>query len=458
MLTWPAPKSLWLSELGPIVPADQVTSDLDYDVAIAGAGYTGLWTAYYLKKSDPSLRIGVFEAKFAGFGASGRNGGWASALFASSKSKVARLYGADAAKRLYRSLAESIDEIGKVVASEDIDADFHKGGTLFLARNQAQLERLGQELETERSFGFGEEDFRLLGAVEAKERIGASDVLGAGFTSNCARIHPAKLARGLRDVVVGLGVRVHEASVVTSIGPDGMEVNGCKVRAGAMIDALEGYRSSLRGGSRFTVPVYSLMIATEPLDDDLMEAVGLRDFETFADERHLIIYGQRSADNRIVFGGRGAPYHFASGISPSFDKDESVFAHLAEALVELMPALAGVQVTHSWGGPLGVPRDFFSSVAFDRGTGMGYAGGYVGDGVTTTNLAGRILADLIRGVRSDVTDLCIVGHPRKPWEPEPFRYLGINAGLRMAGAVDAAEWRGRPAPWYSGILLSMIGQ
>ena len=313
MLTWPAPKSLWLSELGPIVPADQVTSDLDYDVAIAGAGFTGLWTAYYLKKSDPSLRIGVFEAKFAGFGASGRNGGWASALFASSKSKVARLYGADAAKRLYRSLAESIDEIGKVVASEDIDADFHKGGTLFLARNQAQLERLGQELETERSFGFGEEDFRLLGAVEAKERIGASDVLGAGFTSNCARIHPAKLARGLRDVVVGLGVRVHEASVVTSIGPDGMEVNGCKVRAGAMIDALEGYRSSLPGGSRFTVPVYSLMIATEPLDDDLIEAVGLRDFETFADERHLIIYGQRSADNRIVFGGRGAPYHFASG-------------------------------------------------------------------------------------------------------------------------------------------------
>ena len=458
MLTWPAPKSLWLSDLGPIVPADQVTCDLDYDVAIAGAGFTGLWTAYYLKKSDPSLRVGVFEAKFAGFGASGRNGGWASALFASSKSKVARLYGADASKRLYRSLAESIDEIGKVVAGEGIDADFHKGGTLTLARNKAQLERLLEELETERSFGLGEDDFRVLGAAEAMERIGASDVLGAGFTPHCARIHPAKLARGLRDLVVGLGVRVHEASVVTAFRPGGLEVNGCTVRAEAVIDALEGYRSSLPGGSRFTVPVYSLMIATEPLDDDRIEAVGLRDFETFADERHLIIYGQRSRDNRIVFGGRGAPYHFGSSISPSYDQDESVFTRLAETLVELIPALSGVQVTHSWGGPLGVPRDFFSSVAFDRATGMGYAGGYVGDGVTATNLAGRILADLVRGLRSEVTDLCIVGHPRKPWEPEPFRYMGINAGLRMAGAVDAAEWQGRPAPWYSGLLLSMIGQ
>ena len=458
MLSWPAPKSLWLSDIGPIVPADQVTSDLDYDVAIAGAGFTGLWTAYYLKKSDPSLRIGVFEAKFAGFGASGRNGGWASALFASSKSKVAQLYGADASKRLYRALASSIDEIGKVVAGEGIDADFHKGGTLTLARNKVQLQRLHEELETERSFGFGEEDFRLLDPEETRLRIGANGVLGAGFTPNCARIHPAKLARGLRDVVVGLGVRVHEASLVSSIRPGRLEVNGCSVRADAIIDALEGYRSALPGGSRFTVPVYSLMIATEPLEEDRLAAVGLQDFETFADERHLIIYGQRSRDNRIVFGGRGAPYHFGSGIAPAFDQDDSVFANLAETLVELIPSLSGVQVTHRWGGPLGVPRDFFSSVDFDRGAGIGYAGGYVGDGVTTTNLAGRILADLVRGVTSDVTDLCIVGHPRKAWEPEPLRYLGINAGLRMAGAVDDAEWKDRPAPWYSGLLLSMIGQ
>ncbi len=458
MLSWPAPKSLWLSDLRPIVPADQVTGDLDYDVAIAGAGFTGLWTAYYLKKSDPSLRIGVFEAKFAGFGASGRNGGWASALFASSKSKVARLYGADASKRLFRALAASIDEIGNVVAGEAIDADFHKGGTLTLARNKMQLQRLQEELATERSFGFDEEDFRLLDPAEANERIGASGVLGAGFTPHCARIHPAKLARGLRDVVVGLGVRVHEASLVSEIRPGRLQVNGCTVRADAVIDALEGYRSALRGGNRFTVPVYSLMIATEPLDEDRLAAVGLRDFETFADERHLIIYGQRSQDNRIVFGGRGAPYHFGSGISPAFDQDDSVFASLAETLVDLVPALSGARVTHSWGGPLGVPRDFFSSVTFDPGVGMGYAGGYVGDGVTTTNLAGRILADLFRGVKSDVTDLCIVGHPPKAWEPEPLRYLGINAGLRMAAAVDDAEWKDRPAPRYSGILLSMIGQ
>ena len=175
MLSWPSPDSLWLSQLPAIVPQNPVTSDLRYDVAIAGGGFTGLWTAYYLKRADPALHIGVFDAKFAGYGASGRNGGWASGLFASSKSQVAELYGRSAAVQLYRVLAASIDEIGKVIQSEGIAADFHKGGTITLALNQAQLRRLGYELAVEREFGFGHEDFQLLEIDEIARRIGAAD-------------------------------------------------------------------------------------------------------------------------------------------------------------------------------------------------------------------------------------------------------------------------------------------
>lgn len=458
MISWPSPSSLWLSQIPVIHPENPVLEDLTCDVAIAGGGFTGLWSAYYLKRADPSLRISVFEAKYCGYGASGRNGGWASALFASSKTKVAKRYGRAAAIDLYRELAASVDEIGKVTQSEGIAADFYKGGTVTVARNPAQLERLSDDVALERGFGFGPEDFRMLEDDEIIRRIGIPDALGAAYTPNCARLHPAKLVRGLRSLLVSQGVEIFESSLVSRIEPHLLEVNGRKASAGVVIDALEGYRSAVNAKARKTVPIYSLMIATEPLSDAVMAQVGLGEYETFADERRLIIYGQRSADNRIVFGGRGAPYHFGSGVKAEYDSDERVFAGLEETLKGLFPVLGSSRITHRWGGPLGVPRDFFSSVSFDEATQIAFAGGYVGDGVTMTNIAGRILSDLITGRRTELSRLCIVNHPVRRWEPEPLRYMGINAGLRVASKCDEAEAAGRPSPWYSGPLLSMVGQ
>jgi glycine/D-amino acid oxidase-like deaminating enzyme len=194
------------------------------------------------------------------------------------------------------------------------------------------------------------------------------------------------------------------------------------------------------------VPIYSLVIATEPLGPDLWEQIGLARRETFTDYRHLIIYGQRTADDRIVFGGRGAPYHFGSRIRPGFDRDERVFGRLREALVDLLPALEGTSITHSWGGCLGVPRDWCASVGFDRGTGVAWAGGYVGDGVSTTNLAGRTLRDLILERDTELARLPWVNHHSPRWEPEPLRWLGVNAGLRAMAAADVEErLTGRPS-------------
>ena len=209
-----------------------------------------------------------------------------------------------------------------------------------------------------------------------------------------------------------------------------------------VVRAVEGWTPSLPGTRRTLAPVYSLMIATEPLGEGFWDQAHLDRRETFSDYRHMIIYGQRTADGRLAFGGRGAPYHFGSQIQPSFDAAPRVHRALEATLVELFPALAGVRITHRWGGPLGVPRDWFSSVGLDRSTGVAWAGGYVGDGVSTTNLAGRTLSDLITGnAHSELTGMPWVGHRSPDWEPEPLRWLGVNAGLLAMSLADRSEAR-----------------
>ncbi len=216
--------------------------------------------------------------------------------------------------------------------------------------------------------------------------------------------------------------------------------------AGSVIRATEGYTSRIAGLRRALAPIYSLVIATEPLAPGVWERIGLRGRETFSDHRHLIIYGQRTADDRLVFGGRGAPYHFGSRISEGFDADVHVFGKLRATLVELFPVLADTRVTHAWGGPLGVPRDWCASVGLDPDTRLGWAGGYVGDGVSTTNLAGRTLRDLVLDRDTELTRLPWVGHRSPSWEPEPLRWLGVNAGLRAMTWADTEErLTGRPS-------------
>ncbi len=431
---------------GSLEPGDPLPGDLDADVAIAGAGYTGMWTAYYLSQADPGLKIVVCEREIAGFGASGRNGGWCSALFPASLGKLERMAGADAATAMYRAMQATVDEVSRVTVAEGIDCHFAKGGTVELARSKIQLERAADGIAEARSFGFGEEDLRLLSAAEASEFAGATGVLGGTFTPHCAAIHPARLARGLAGVLRARGVSLFERTPVTEIGPGRLVTPTGTVRARYVIRATEGYTALLPGQRRSIAPVYSLMIATAPLPESAWAQIGLTSRPTFGDLRHLIIYGQRTADGRLAFGGRGAPYHLGSAVRPSFDRVPAVFTALRRTLTELFPVLGDVEVTHGWGGPIGVPRDWCASVGLDRATGLGWAGGYVGDGVSTTNLAGRTLADLITGTGSELTRLPWVGHRSPQWEPEPLRWLGVNAGLQTMAWADRHEARaGRPS-------------
>ena len=440
--------SFWYDTLpNPVVPRPALSGDREVDVAIVGAGYTGLWTAYYLKKADPSLRVVILEAEYAGFGASGRNGGWCSALFPASLSKVAKVAGSrDAAIALQRTLNETVDEVGAVAEAEGIDCHFAKGGTIVLARTPAQLERARAEIAEYRGFGFGEEDHRLLTAEEARAELNATEVLGATYTPHCAAIQPARLARGLAEVVERLGVEIYEQTPVTAIWHGEVRTPHGNVKAETVVRATEGYTKTIRGFKRTLAPVYSLMLATEPLTEEQWAEIGLSRRQTFSDGRHLLIYGQRTADGRLAFGGRGAPYHYGSSIRPEYDDHAEVHAELKRVLDELFPVLREVEVARTWGGALGVPRDWFASVGFDRAAKLAWAGGYVGDGVGPTNLAGRTLADLIRGRRTELTALPWVGHRSPNWEPEPLRWIGANLGLRVMDGADAEEARtGRPS-------------
>jgi len=449
-------------------PRPALPGDREVDVAIVGGGFTGLWTAYYLAEADPSLRVAVVEAEVAGFGASGRNGGWCSALFPASLDKLAALrHGrsngrADPPDRAgalaqHAAMRATVDEVGRAIATEGIDAHWAKGGTVVLARTRAQLTRARADVAHARRWGLGEDDVRLLAGQEARSMLAATQVRGATYTPDCAVVHPGRLVAGLADAVESRGVTIYEGTRATSLEQGQVRTDRGTLRAEVVVRATEGYTRSLRGRRRELAPVYSLIIATEPLPPETWERIGLRRRESWSDQRHVIIYGQRTADDRMVFGGRGAPYHFGSAIKPGFDRDDRVFAGLRATLVDLFPVLSSARITHAWGGALGVPRDWCASVGLDRTTGLAWAGGYVGDGVSTTNLAGRTLRDLVLGHDTDLTRLPWVGHRSRRWEPEPLRWLGANAGLRAMRLADVEEGlTGRPS-LVAGAMAPLLG-
>jgi glycine/D-amino acid oxidase-like deaminating enzyme len=430
--------------------------DLDVDVAIVGAGYTGLWTAYYLLQRQPTLKVVLLEANVVGFGASGRNGGWCSALLPMGLDAVAAESSRDAAVRLQRVMHDAVDEVGRVVTAEGIECNYQRGGFVSLARSSVQLDRARAHIDHLRSYGFTDDEYRLLDTGEAAALCGASKVEGGTYTPHCAAIHPARLARGLARAVERLGATIHEHTPVLDITPGQARTQLGTVTAGVVVRATEAFTASLPGHSRTLVPIYSLMVATEPLPDEFWQEAGLQGRATFNDGRHMIIYGQRTADNRFAFGGRGAPYHFGSKVSHEYDRNDEVHALLHDTLRELFPSIGDAAITHRWGGAVAAARDWWCSASFDEATGLATAGAYVGDGVGTTNLSGRTLADLITREPSELTALPWVGHRSKKWEPEPFRWMGINTMVRLPISADAHEAKTGTRPKIREALIERL--
>ncbi|MFJ3232266.1 NAD(P)/FAD-dependent oxidoreductase [Streptomyces sp. NPDC086787] len=433
--------SFWYADQGLPEAREPLSGDATADVVIVGGGYTGLWTAYYLKKAAPFLRITVLEQKFCGYGASGRNGGWLYNGIAG-RDRYARLHGKEAAVRLQQAMNATVDEVIAAAAAEGIDADLHKGGVLEVATTPAQLARLRAFHEHELSYG--EKDRELYGAREARERIRVADAVGAGWTPHGARLHPVKLVKGLAAAVEALGVEIHESTPVTEIRSKHAVTPYGTVRAPYVLRCTEGFTANLKGQKRTWLPMNSSMIATEPLTDAQWDAVGWDGRETLGDMAHAYMYAQRTADGRIALGGRGVPYRFGSRTDNDGRTQEATVEALRDILVRFFPSLAGLRIEHAWSGVLGVPRDWCATVTLDRSTGLGWAGGYVGSGVATANLAARTLCDLVQqdsgqGGRTELTDLPWVNHKVRKWEPEPLRWLGVQGMYATYRAADERE-------------------
>ncbi|MET8284693.1 FAD-dependent oxidoreductase [Streptomyces sp. NPDC052287] len=439
--------SFWYADDGLPVPREPLPGDATADVVIVGGGYTGLWTAYYLKKAAPSLRVTVLEQKFCGYGASGRNGGW---LYngVAGRDRYARLHGHEAAVRLQRAMNDTVDEVVRVAAEEGIDADVHRGGVLEVAYTPAQLARLKAFHEHELSYG--ERDRELYGARQTAERVRVADAVGSAWTPHGARLHPVKLVKGLAAAAEALGVTIHERTPVTEIRPKHAVTPYGTVRAPYVLRCTEGFTASLKGQRRTWLPMNSSMIATQRLTPEQWARIGWEGRETLGDMAHAYMYAQRTADDRIALGGRGVPYRFGSRTDHDGGTQQATVEALYGILVRFFPSLAGVRVEHAWSGVLGVPRDWCATVTLDRATGLGWAGGYVGSGVATTNLAARTLRDLVRldsgqAGPTGLTGLPWVGHKVRKWEPEPFRWIGVHGMYATYRTADRRELATRSA-------------
>ncbi|MFF3512646.1 NAD(P)/FAD-dependent oxidoreductase [Streptomyces sp. NPDC002573] len=433
--------SFWYADDGLPAPREPLAGDATADIVIVGGGYTGLWTAYYLKKAAPFLRITVLEQRFCGYGASGRNGGWLYNGIAG-RDRYARLHGHEAAVRLQKAMNETVAEVVRAAEEEGIDADVRVGGVLEVAYTPAQLARLKAFHEHELSFG--EKDRELYGARGTAERIRVAHAVGSSWTPHGARLQPVKLVKGLAAAVEALGVTIHEGTPVTEIRPKHAVTPYGTVRAPYVLRCTEGFTASLKGQRRTWLPMNSSMIATEPLTDAQWAEIGWEGCEALGDMAHAYMYAQRTADGRIALGGRGVPYRFGSRTDNDGRTQPATVEALHDILVRFFPSLAGVRVAHAWSGVLGVPRDWCATVTLDRATGLGWAGGYVGSGVATANLAARTLRDLVQqdsgqAGGTDLTELPWVNHRVRKWEPEPLRWLGVHGMYTTYRAADRRE-------------------
>lgn len=436
--------SYWLESCGDdLTPRPPLDGSIDVDVAILGAGYSGLWTAYYLLQRNPDLRIALVEKEIAGFGASGRNGGWCYGGFPLTLEGMEQRFGPEGAREVQLAMYATVDEVRRVTTQEGIDCDFEKSGYLRLARGRYQLPIIEEAYRTLQRLGLADH-YQLLSPQEAMERVRATDIHGALYGTEGASIHPGKLVRGLARAVERHGATIYEGTEVTDYrtgrSPALLTARG-EARASTIVLAGEAYLSRLRKLHRQVIPVYSLITLTEPLSPEQSEAIGWQHRELVSSHKLTVDYLNRTADGRILFGSRGAPYHYRSAIKDSYDQHAPTHEMIKRLILEWFPQLQGIQFTHSWGGPVGMPRDFHPAFRYDRAEGVATARAYTGTGVATTNLAGRILADLIGGERTALTELPIVGHRSRDWEPEPLRWLGVRYMQMVFGRIDARAER-----------------
>lgn len=445
-------KSYWLAS-SPYEESAPLDSSTKVDVAIVGGGFCGLSTAYYLKRADPSLRVAVLEDKVVGYGASGRNAGFAMTLLDASHRHLLHNYGEARARAAYQALVRSVRHIGEWAKEHDVDCEYEENGLLLVATNPGQERRVRGDFEAAERLGAG---VRFLGREELVQEVNSPLYRCAIEEDACALINPAKLVRGLSRVVREMGVEVFEGTTAHEIkkGPPPLIITERgQVECEQLVLATNAYSVQFPELRRSVIPVYTYIVLTEPLTDAQWASIGWGRRQGIEDKRNYVHYYRPTSDGRIVWGGRDAVYYWGSGIGSRYDRCENVFRELEQSLNETFPSLKEVRLTHFWGGPVALTADFVPLCGTLQGTPIHYGLGYCGHGVAPSNTVGRILSDLVLGRETEDTELFFVNKRPLRYPPEPLRWMGYTVIRRTLLGSDQDMDSGAVGTMSDHILL-----
>ena len=437
MHTLPPPvRSMWQDTAPPWTPGRALQGAQRADVAIVGGGFTGLMTAYELRRADPSLRVAVLEAREIGYGSSGRNGSFAMTVVGLGFKGTAMLKGKSFLVRAHRYMMRAVDELWELAERERLDADVIRPGFLRVATTPAYLKRIRAEVELMNSLGF--DDIHLLDERETRARVDSPLHLGAMWEPRLVLVHPLKLVRAEAELARRYGVEVFENSPVGSIRRNGdfeLHTAGGTLRAERLVLATNAYSHLFPSIRRKQVPAFTHMLATEPLTAEQLATVGWAGREGIEDARNLIHHYRLTADNRITMGGGPVGVTWSN----SLDMDESPVAwdEVERHFRLTFPTLAEVAITHRWGGPFSVTMDMVPAMGWLGDRRAVYSLGCIGHGVSMTHLNAQTLRDMVLERDTELTAGPFVDRTLMPWPPEPVR-MGMAQALR--GWLRVEDW------------------
>ncbi|MFL6130077.1 MAG: NAD(P)/FAD-dependent oxidoreductase [Mycobacteriales bacterium] len=431
----------------PVHPGPPLAGDVRCDVAIVGAGYTGMWTAYYLKKAEPTLDVQIVEAGYAGSGASGHGDGFVTPTIGHSLASVVHAYGTERAKLAYSVVGRSIVELGRFCRSNGIDAEFEPGSYLQVATTGAQRRRLEADIALIERMGAGKPP-ELLERDRVRQVMDSPAVL-AGFLVGGALVNPHRLSRGLSRVLRQTGVRIHERTPAVEVRSSGsghtVITPGGTVRAPRLLYATNAYQHRFAPFRSKVRPFWSYAAVTEPLTGEQLAQLHWPGREGFVEARNLVLFGRLTAGNRLLVGGGPPVTYYGNDMADGRMDNRAATALLRRTLARYFPAWRDVRFTHAYGGCVDMTPDLVPHVG-SLGDGSFFAHGYCGNGVATSNTVGKVLRDLILDRRSAYTDLLFVGDQRRGYPAEPLAYLAERARWALLGLQDRWPGRLRPQP------------
>ncbi len=431
-------KSYWLHAYGPYTPNAPVAGDVNVDVAIIGGGYTGLATAYFLRKADPGIQVAVLEGEIVGYGASGRNGGFAMTLFGLEPAVTAMLFGRQRTVEAHHYCERAVDLVRDLIREHDIQSDFEYTGFLRLATTPGYVKRIQHDLEL--LTGLGVTGIEWLEREKARAEVNSPLVLGAWSEACCGILDPAKQVRELKRIAQEAGAVVYEKSPVTEIrrgAKFSLQTPGGTVTAGKIVFATNAYSHLIPENWNKQVPAFTHMVITEPLTRAQLDSIGWKNRQGLEDARNLVHYLRLTVDNRLAIGGSDVTITY--GRDMDRDLNEKTFQQLEKDTLELFPGLKGVKFAFRWGGPVSVTLQMAPAIGMVGDARAWYSLGCVGHGVAPTHLNGQTLADLLLERQTDLTSVWFVDRRPVPWPPEPLRWVASQV---LLGYLHAEDW------WY----------